>query len=197
MSAQDAFDAFVRDGVWPHLRGHGFKPTKATFHRPAGRNWQVINLQKSRWSDRRSVDFTVNLAVGLDRLRERQYDWPEGKRPPDTRCQLRQRLGFLLRGDDVWWDIGPRTDILALAGTINTALEQYAFPWLSTRSSDDALVAMLRGDDARRAEPIHHLYWFEKLATQLGDDELHAALLTERERKEAELEERRRLEDDG
>jgi Domain of unknown function (DUF4304) len=195
VTAQDAFDRLVRDGVWPCLRAHGFKRTKSTFHRPTGENWQVVNLQKSRWSDRRSVEFTANLAVGLDRLRERQYDWAKGKRPPESRCQLRARIGDLLRNGDVWWELGPRTDLPALADTINTALERYAFSWLDARSTDDGLLALLRSREALRAEPIHHLHWFEKLAAQSDDDALLQGVVVERERKEAELDERRRLED--
>jgi hypothetical protein len=195
VTAQEKFDELVRDGVWPFLRAHGFKRTRATFHHPVGDNWEVVNLQKSRWSDRRSVSFTVNLAVGLDRLRERQYDWGEGKRPSDARCQLRKRLGLLMSDRDLWWKVGRLTRIPALADTVNTALERYAFPWLEARSTDDALLALLRSEEGLRAEPVHHLYWLEKLAARLGDEELARRVSAERERKDAALEERRRLED--
>jgi hypothetical protein len=190
VTAQDAFDELVRDGIWPFLRGHDFKRTKATFHRAVGDNWQVVNLQRSKWSDRRSVEFTVNLAVGLDRLRERQYDWAEGKRPPDSRCHFRERLGFLLRGTDVWWKVRRRTNIASLADTINSAVEEHAFPWLDARSSEDAILALLRSPGQLRAEPTHHLLWFEKLAARIGDEEVTRAVVAERECKEAELDER-------
>lgn len=195
MTAQEKFDEFVRDGFWPFLRAHGFTRTKATFHRPVGDNWEVISLQKSKWSDRDSVEFTVNLGVGLWRLRERQYDWADGKRPPDTRCQLRERLALLLSDRDVWWEVGRRSDTSALAETVTAAVERYAFPWLAARSTEDALRALLRADHGLRAEPIHHLCWFEKLAAQLGEEELAQRVIAERKRKEAELDERRRLED--
>lgn len=195
VTAQEKFDELVRDGVWPFLRAQDFKRTKANFHRAVGDNWQVVNLQKSAWSDRDSVRFTVNLAVAFDRLRDGVHDWAEGKRPPESRCHLRERLGFLLRDEDVWWDVDPRTDVAALADTINTALEQYALPWLDARSTDEALRELLRSDEGLRAEPSHHLYWFEKRAAQLGDEELVRRIVTECERKEAELENSRELED--
>ena len=198
MTAQEKFDELLRDGVWPFLRERDFKRTKATFHRAVGDNWQVVNLQKSAWSDRDSAKFTVNLAVALDRLRDGLHDWGEGKRPPHARCHLQERLGFLLRDDeDVWWDIDPHTDVASLADTVNTALEQYAFPWLEARSTDDALLALMRSDDALHSEYDHHLHWFEQLAAQLGEEDLVRRVVAERERKEAELEERRRLEDAG
>lgn len=188
MTAQEKFDEFVRDGVWPFLRAHGFKRTKATFHRPVDENWEVINLQRSKWSDRHAVEFTVNLAVGLAQLREHQYNWAEGERPSQRRCQLRERLGSILRDGDVWWEVGRRTDVAALANTINRAVELSALPWLHARSTEDALLALMRSESGLHAEPVHHLYWFEKLATQLGDEELARRVVVERERKEAELE---------
>jgi hypothetical protein len=183
VTAQEKFDDLVRDGVWPFLRAHGFKRTKATFHRPVGDNWEVINLQKSEWSDRRSVEFTVNLAVGIDRLREQQFDWGPGKRPSYTRCQLWERLGIVLTERDVWWKIGRLTDLSALADTINTAVERYALPWLEARSSDEALLALLRSERGLAAQPIHHLHWFGKLAGQLGDAALARRVVAEQERR--------------
>lgn len=133
----------------------------------------------------------MNLAVGIDRLRQGVHDWSEGKRPIESRCHLRERLGLLLRGDDVWWEVDSRTDIRNLGESINTALERYALPWLGTRSSDEMLLALMRSQEQRQAEPIHHLYWIEKLAALLGEEALARAVAADRRKKETEVELRR------
>ncbi len=189
MSAK--FDVFVRDDVSPFLAAHGFKRRDTTFHRFVAGNWEVVQLERSRWSDSRRVEFAVNLAVGLSALRERQYQWPDGSRPPASGCQLRERLGVLLWGRDLRWEVRRRTDIAALAGTVNGALEGHALPWLRARSTDAGFVGLVGSDDALRAEPMPHLYWFERLAAQRGDHELCDAVVSERRRREAQL--RRRL----
>jgi len=52
VTAQEAFDALVRDHIASPLKALGFKRTRATFHRPVERNWEVINLQRSQFSSR-------------------------------------------------------------------------------------------------------------------------------------------------
>jgi hypothetical protein len=49
--AQEAFDELVRDGICPFLEQRGFLRSTFTFHRKAGSNRQVINLQKRTSSE--------------------------------------------------------------------------------------------------------------------------------------------------
>jgi hypothetical protein len=148
--AQEAFDELVGDGIWPFLQQRGFMRSKFTFHRKAGPNWQVINLQKRASSDASRVTFTANLGVAVDRLRSGSYDWSPGRRPAEYRCHLRERIGYLLRDEDTWWEVSADSNIVALAETITLVLDLYAIPWLDARSSDAALMDLLGEHDARR-----------------------------------------------
>jgi hypothetical protein len=144
VTAEEAFDVLIAAHLWPRLREHDFRRTRYSFHRSAGRNWQVINFQKSAYSDRASVSFTVNVAVGLDLLRDGLRDWTAGKRPAESSCHLRERLGVLLVGEDTWWDVAPRSDLAALGDALVTAIEDAALPWLIERSDEDRLLALAR-----------------------------------------------------
>jgi hypothetical protein len=64
MRAQEAFEEMLAEHIWPALKDKGFKRSKSTFHRPIYENWEVVNLQRSYYSDRYDVRFTVNVAVG-------------------------------------------------------------------------------------------------------------------------------------
>ena len=191
MTAQDAFDELLREHIWPFLKERGFKRSKSTFHRPADQNWQVVNFQKSVYSDRDAVRFTVNLAVGIGRLRRGVYDWPNGKRPAEARCHLRERLGPLLAGRDVWWDVARDAELERLGDALIAALERYGLPWLEAHATDEAIVGLLRDDARLREEIPHHLYWYARLMEELGDEELRRKADAERARleREAELEE--------
>jgi hypothetical protein len=186
--AQEAFDALVRAGVGPFLKERGFRRTRFNFHRQVSGNWQVVNLQKSAFSDAQDVRFTVNLGVALERLRGGVFDWPDGKRPPESRCHLRERLGFVMSGRDVWWTVSPDTDVVALAETITLGLERYGVPWLEERSSDEALLALVSDPEKLRSEDApHHLVWFAQILAQLGEEDARQAVEAEHARREAEL----------
>jgi Domain of unknown function (DUF4304) len=185
--AQEAFDELVRDGVWPFLEARGFLPSRYTFHRKAGPNWQVINLQKRASSDASRVTFTANLGVALDRLRSGTYDWSPGRRPAEYRCHLRERVGYLLREDDTWWEVTADTNVVALAETITLVLELYAIPWLDARSTDAALVALVRDAAALRAEGgPERLRWLARLMDLLGQHDARRAVEVESARRHAE-----------
>jgi hypothetical protein len=77
------------------LKGAGFKRTRSTFHRQSGPNWEVVNLQRSQFSDREDVKVAINLGVGFELLRDGMPGWKAGKRPPEHQCHLRTRLGQL------------------------------------------------------------------------------------------------------
>jgi hypothetical protein len=97
--AQQRYDELVRAHLGPLLEEAGFKRSRTTFHRPVGANWEAVNLQKSAYSDSEHIRFTINVGVGIDRLRVGTSDWGEGKRPPGRPVpvpaprELEQRVG--------------------------------------------------------------------------------------------------------
>lgn len=182
MTAQKAFDSLVASGVWPALRQHGFRRPKYTFHREAALNWQVLNLQKSMYSDRDAVRFTVNVAVGLDRLRSGVLDWPDGKRPAESSCHLRERLGQLLVGRDTWWDVRPDTNLGELAEVVVVAIETAALPWLEERSDEVRLLELAR-DPARLQQEDWAMFGaIARFADSCGEMELAAAVRAQQAR---------------
>jgi hypothetical protein len=185
--AQEAFDELVRDGIWPFLEPRGFMRSKFTFHRKVGPNWQVINLQKRASSDASRVTFTANLGVALDRLRSGTYDWRAGRRPAEYRCHLRERIGYLLRDEDTWWEVSADSNVVALGETITLVLELYAIPWLDARSSDAALLALVRDPAALQVEDgPARLRWLARLMDLLGEHDARRAVESESARRHAQ-----------
>jgi hypothetical protein len=185
MTAQDAFDALVRDHIAPPLSVLGFKRTRATFHRPVEENWEVINLQRSQFSSAASVSFTANLAVGLDILREGVHDWAEGKRPPESRCHFRSRIGWLLSRQDVWWDIKPDTDLLAMSEAVLEAVTRYGLPWLAVYSHPEQAWPAHRDD--LRSLHFMELKPLGQLVAKLGLPDAEEAVAAERQRRNEEV----------
>jgi hypothetical protein len=181
--AQEAFEEMVAQHIWPPLKARGFKRTKGNFHRPVGDNWELVNLQRSYYSDREEVRFTVNLAVGIARLRDGLLTWADGKRPPEYHCHFRERLGMLLNGRDTWWSVTPDTNVVELADSVVLAIETYGLPWLEARSTDEGLRKLAGSDLSFLFD--HHLVLLGRLMEELGEDDTRAVIDRELERRAA------------
>jgi len=186
MSAvRDRYERMIRDIVAPVLKAHGFKKQRRTFHRPVGDNWEVIDFQASQFSSADELSFTVNLAVGLARLRQGPHTWDDGKRPPEPRCHVRERIGFLFPENlDRWWSITEDTDTEEVAHEITRILIQLGLPWLEARSTDERLRDLWLGQlDALMP---HELHMLGQLVSLIGPPEAERAVLSAQAARAAE-----------
>jgi hypothetical protein len=174
VTAQETFEAFLGAHVWPFLKERGFKRSKGTFHRAVDDNWEIVNFQKSKYSHADEVSFTINLAIAYKCLTEGQHGWPKGKRPPEHRAELRERVGNLLNGRDTWWRVSAGADTEELADAMRTALDRYALPWLAERSTTDAVLSLLGDQERVDAEPAYLVESYKRLAEIAGRTDLVA-----------------------
>ena len=130
MTAQDAYKELIRDHVAPSVRAPGFKGSGATYHRRVGEDWQIVNFQRSAYSDREEVRFTINLGVGLTSQRgvaRLAHDRP----PPVHKCHIAERIGFAAGGDkDLWWTLAPSSDLAVVAADVASQLSTTGVVWL-------------------------------------------------------------------
>ena len=63
VSAQDEFRGFLRDVASPAMRRAGLKESAGRYHMPSPSCFALVGFQKSKWSTRSAVQFTVNLKV--------------------------------------------------------------------------------------------------------------------------------------
>jgi Domain of unknown function (DUF4304) len=95
-----------------------------------GDDWLIINFQKSAYSDRDEVRFTVNLGVGLAAHRAGARSWPDDKPPPAHKGHLRERLGPAGGDEDTWWPVDSATDLEGVAADVLQRLARDGIPWL-------------------------------------------------------------------
>jgi hypothetical protein len=144
MTAQDTMKRLVADELRPAFKVRGYRQKGLTFHRAVGDNFAVVQLQKSRSSSARSIDFTINLGVFSGRVQRvlTQIGWAlaiDGV-PVEAQCHLRTRIGSLLPGGvDTWWTVRADADLHERGGTLRPFLEEHAFPFLDARVSDEGL----------------------------------------------------------
>ena len=181
MTPPRAFAVLLHEQIAPALAEAGFERADEMFHRPVGRNWELIGLDHTRVWGTDQIKLSAELAVGINRLRGVGRDWAEGSRPAGHECHFTIGLGQLLTGRNVWWDLRPDTDVAMLGESLIVAIRRYGLPWLEARSSDERLRNTCLAD-------LDSVAWWElrplrELVEQLGPSEAREALDAELRRR--------------
>jgi Domain of unknown function (DUF4304) len=61
--AQETYDEMVREGLRPRLKALGFAGSRTTFTWPSQSHFAQLGMQKSQYSNRDELRFTVNVTV--------------------------------------------------------------------------------------------------------------------------------------
>jgi len=138
----------LRDEIAPELRAAGFKGSGQGFELPSESHWAVLGFQKSAWSDRQRVTFTVNLTVVARAVwANGRRRWPELPEKPGPNWGLppmmesafdtgywHSRIGQLMPGNlDQWWELDASKDSGAVAAEVVQSIRTYAIPEMRTR----------------------------------------------------------------
>lgn len=120
----------------------GFKGSGQEFVLPDDQHWALLGIQRSRWSDSKDLELTIQLTVADKKVweqlsAERDY---RTQRPRSTSFYgpgiWQKRLANLLpEGGDKWWHVTPDADIRSLATELATAVEQYGLPAMRAEMS--------------------------------------------------------------
>lgn len=200
----------IEKTVFATLKPYGFKKRGRTFNRETEKGiFQVINLQAGQYPIGQNYEvpelreslygkFTVNLGVCVSSLNKFQYPNDNKTFYQEYDCEIRTRLGPLLKGQDHWWiinnDIG-KTSKEIIDGILSVGYEWFAGvdnkekiienfgtpPYASTpRAKLDVALLVWLDDKGRGAELVRqyinsipkskneHKKYVEELAKELG-----------------------------
>ncbi len=165
----------VEKDVYAKLKSLGFKKNGRTFNRrledgiiqvinfqsgqyPIGENYVVPGIRENLYGK-----FVVNLGVCVESLYQFQSPTETKKYYKEYDCQIRDRLGTLLKGQDYWWTI--TDDNTKIAEEIIIGLETKGFEWFSGVNTKGKIVSnygKLPYDASPRAKlDIALIVWFE------------------------------------
>jgi hypothetical protein len=134
-------------GLRPALNADGFRRSGRAFHRTTAECLHVVDVQASRYNDRDSGRFTLNLGVWYGPLHE-LMDWrPRTRLPRAHDCAVNERLSMLIHARDVWWEFDENTDREALARRVVRAWQRHGAPFLSALSSGKAVRDYILAND--------------------------------------------------
>jgi hypothetical protein len=156
-NAQQLFAAWVHDQIAPLLREAGYRGSGQNFHRRFGRNWGVVNFQKSSFGSRDEVSFYVNLGTASAVVLEASGENVE-KPPAEATCHWRTRLEELVPGRGVKWKIRTGIDETTLGEIteeVRRDMREVGLPAVEAHISDEKILqALLAGDG-------HREYWYD------------------------------------
>jgi len=134
-TAQETYSVMMKGGVAPRLRALGFKGSGQGYELGSDDYWAVLGFQKSAFSDRGHLRFTINVLVVSRAEWEAQRDKkPRLPRRPNANTfwgsyVWQSRIGGLLPGnEDLWWDVYAEADTRQLTDAVLWAVEEYALP---------------------------------------------------------------------
>jgi hypothetical protein len=147
-TAQSTFDEFMKGSIAPCFKEPGFRKRAGSFFREVPTCVQVVNYQKSSYSDRHDIRFTINVGVASKRL----WAFFNGGKTipasfPEYKCHVRRRIGDLLGSGDKWWRLAPHSEVDSLREEHQAAIGATIIPWLDRYGSDRGLVDLILGGD--------------------------------------------------
>ena len=141
-TAQETYDEMVREGLRPSLKALGFQGSGTTFTWPSRSHFSQLGLQKSQFSDRDALRFTVNVTIAdrssWEAARTVRPYLPK-KPAPNTFYGdyiWQRRIGALMpSGEDTWWTISAGDDWRPVAEEVLGAVRTHALPELKNRDA--------------------------------------------------------------
>jgi hypothetical protein len=135
----------IRGDLAPALRALGFKGSGQVYTLPDAENWALVGIQRSQFSDRNDLRFTINLTVADKAMwakRRADHLWLPERPSANTSYGgdiWQARIGQLMpERPDKWWRISPDTDVARLAAEFLAAIRDLALPAMRSRMRRDA-----------------------------------------------------------
>ncbi|MCK0116481.1 DUF4304 domain-containing protein [Isoptericola sp. S6320L] len=112
ITAQERFRVVVRDRLAPALRSMGLRGSGQIYTLPSETCWAQLGIQRSAFSDREKIMFTVNLSVVSRAVWVRTVEERPnlGAKPTPNTASLypgrfRERIRRTAGGGGYWWNL--------------------------------------------------------------------------------------------
>ncbi len=176
MTAQECFSELLNT-LRPFLKSAGFTRRGATFSMCRDRNRGAIHFQKSSYSTRDEVRFTLNLEVFSDRVW--RYDWGEqiAIAPVDRPAVWCERVGSILpEADDVWWKLFPTQSLAPLVEEMTQRVLPACMEALRSRITDEEIRDLWLERFGRGTLSFDETEWLLALLKALGPPETYTEI---------------------
>ena len=142
----DIFKELI-NALAPSLKQVGFNKKGNSFYLESGKNYGVINFQKSRDCTREVIKFTINFGVYSNVLAKNAWYYNNSAKPEVELCHWLARVGdFMLGSPDFWWIINISDDLSRITSNVMETIRSIVMPEINKHLSDEDLIKCWMND---------------------------------------------------
>lgn len=127
----------------PILKEAGYNKKGNSFYIESGKNYGIINFQKSRESNKELLRFTINFGIFSYALGILEYYNSDSitLKPEVDKCHWHARVGAFKPGSpDYWWEVYNSDNLNIVVPDVRVAIECLIIPEINKRINDDDLL---------------------------------------------------------
>lgn len=154
----------------PMLKPIGFNKKGNNFYLGLGKNFGIVNFQKSRDSTKELVVFTINFGVYSNSVGQLIDGYNDLARPEVEQCQWRARVGaFMLGSPDYWWKVKMSDNLNSTTSSVMEAVQSIIVPEINKRLSDEGLISCWMNEGYAGTTEIGRFRYLTTLLKTKGD----------------------------
>lgn len=165
----DIFKEVIK-ALTPILKSMGVSKKGNSFYLEAGKNYGVVNFQKSRESTKDVIKFTINFGIYSDILGQLQYGYNSSAKPEVEQCHWEARVGDFMPGSpDYWWNASTSDNLSGITSNVMKTVQGIIMPEINKRLSDEGLLTSWMNDSYAGTTEIGRFKYLTTLLKAKGD----------------------------
>lgn len=147
---QEKFDRIIKESFIEILKPLGFKKKANNFYLPLEKIGHIINIQKSYYSTKDDIRFTINVGIfspeyWLACFNYHNKDVPAY--PTEPECMIRERISSMRGLPDIWYNITTATDIEELIAEMKYNISSFILPFFEKLNTVQKLINELEASE--------------------------------------------------
>jgi len=147
---QEKFDRIIKESFIEILKPLGFKKKANNFYLPLEKIGHIINIQKSYYSTKDDIRFTINVGIFspeycLACFNYHNKDVPAY--PTEPECMIRERISSMRGLPDIWYNITTTTDIEELIAEMKYNISSFILPFFEKLNTVQKLINELEASE--------------------------------------------------
>lgn len=161
---QIKFDTIIKKGFQEVLKPLGFKKKANNFYLQLPEVGHIIYIQKSKWNTAFEISFTINIGIFEPKFWLKHYDYKKTgvipNFPTEPESLIRKRIGNLLQGGDIWYEINKNTDENELIQTMQNNIHQFILPYLEKYNSVEKIKIAFETEEIKASAGLGALIFY-------------------------------------
>jgi len=147
---QEKFERIIKESFIKILKPLGFKKKANNFYLPLEKIGHIINIQKSYYSTKDDIRFTINVGIfspeyWLACFNYHNKDVPAY--PTEPECMIRERISCIRGLPDIWYNITTTTDIEELIAEMKYNISSFILPFFEKLNTVQKLINELEASE--------------------------------------------------